>query len=71
MIITAHIDRAALRSDKFSIDNRFVFCELLCDSCKTSLKFLISTLSSKSLCPIERKVEVASTIVNLTNLASR
>src|SRR3954468_2663863 len=70
-VVTAHVDRLALRADQLAIDLGLVLAERLGQRFETGLQLLILGLCSQGLSPVQSEVEMAATIVDLADLAGR
>src|SRR6266568_2386073 len=68
MIIPAHIDRFSLAAEQLGRNLGLIFCKLFGNFGKTRLKVLVFGLLSQGLRPVQRKVKMAPTIINLTHL---
>src|SRR6202040_3772076 len=70
-VITADVDRLALRADQFAIDLRLVLAEGLGQRFEAGLQLRVLGLRGQRLSPVQGEVEMAAAIVELADLARR
>src|SRR5262245_51417190 len=71
MIVPADILWLALRGKQLSVDLLFVVGKVLRDLLELLRDLLVRRLRGQRLCPIEREVEVAAPIIDLSDLSGR
>src|SRR5690606_3990351 len=67
-VVAADVGRLALYGSQFGNDGRFLLGQLLGQRSEVSLQLGIVVLLGQGLCPVQRQVEVAATVVDFTNL---
>src|SRR5580700_18315 len=70
-VVTADINRLALCANQLSVDLGFILRERLGQRLEAGLQLGVLGLRSQRLSPIQGEVEMAATIVELTDLTRR
>src|ERR1019366_8477541 len=71
MVVAAEVDGASLRGKKLGVDLRLIGDQLTCDCVEPPLQLRVARLISQRKGPVQREVEMAAAIVDLSHLARR